>query len=96
MTPQTLARRGLLLGAGIAGITVLGAPAGAGEKAASGPRRKEHDKNDAEEIGPGEDLMREHGVLRRVLLVYREAGRRLAAANDPETVTSAVQSWTGR
>jgi hemerythrin-like domain-containing protein len=92
MTPNIFARRGLLLGAGTAGITLLGAPARAGEKSDGGQRRKEHDKKDEEEIGPGEDLMREHGVLRRVLLVYREAGRRLAAANDPETVTSAVQS----
>ena len=30
-----------------------------------------------EEVGPVEDLMREHGVLRRVLLVYEEAGRRI-------------------
>jgi hemerythrin-like domain-containing protein len=32
-----------------------------------------------EKVGPGEDLMREHGVLRRVMLVYDEAIRRLAA-----------------
>jgi hemerythrin-like domain-containing protein len=30
-------------------------------------------------VPPGEDLMREHGVLRRVMLVYDEAARRLAA-----------------
>jgi hemerythrin-like domain-containing protein len=32
-----------------------------------------------EKVAPGEDLMREHGVLRRVMLVYDEAVRRLAA-----------------
>jgi hemerythrin-like domain-containing protein len=31
------------------------------------------------EMGPTEDLMREHGVLRRVLLVYEEGGRRIQA-----------------
>jgi hemerythrin-like domain-containing protein len=31
------------------------------------------------EIGPTEDLMREHGVLRRVLLVYEEGVRRIQA-----------------
>ncbi len=30
------------------------------------------------DISPTEDLMREHGVLRRILSVYDEAGRRLA------------------
>jgi hemerythrin-like domain-containing protein len=30
-----------------------------------------------EEVSPAEDLMREHGVLRRLLLVYEEAVRRL-------------------
>jgi hemerythrin-like domain-containing protein len=32
-----------------------------------------------EGVGPNEDLMREHGVLRRILLVYEEAVRRLRA-----------------
>jgi hemerythrin-like domain-containing protein len=32
-----------------------------------------------EEISPAEDLMREHGVLKRILLVYGEAQRRLEA-----------------
>ena len=35
-------------------------------------------KEKAEDIPPTEDLMREHGVLRRILLVYDEAARRLA------------------
>ena len=35
-----------------------------------------------EEVTPAEDLMREHGVLRRVLLVLDEASRRLVA-NEP-------------
>jgi len=34
-------------------------------------------------VTPGEDLMREHGILRRVLLVYEEIDRR-ARANDPQ------------
>jgi hemerythrin-like domain-containing protein len=41
-----------------------------------------------EEISPAEDLMREHGVLKRVLLVYRELIRRLEANENfsPETL----------
>ncbi|MEV5749530.1 hemerythrin domain-containing protein [Actinoallomurus sp. NPDC052308] len=33
----------------------------------------------AEEVPPTEDLMREHGVLKRILLIYQEAERRLRA-----------------
>ena len=36
-----------------------------------------------EEVSPGEDLMREHGVLNRVLLVYEEGARRLEGQEDP-------------
>jgi hemerythrin-like domain-containing protein len=35
-----------------------------------------------EEVSPPEDLMREHGVLKRILLIYDEATRRLAAKQD--------------
>lgn len=34
------------------------------------------DMRDEEEVTPVEDLMREHGVLRRVLLIYEEVDRR--------------------
>lgn len=37
---------------------------------------------DEEEVSPPEDLMREHGVLKRVLLVYEEAIRRIDAKQD--------------
>lgn len=41
------------------------------------------DASEAEgDVGPLEDLMREHGVLRRVLLVYEEGLRRIAAHQD--------------
>ncbi|MGA2257529.1 MAG: hemerythrin domain-containing protein [Thermoguttaceae bacterium] len=36
----------------------------------------------AEEVSPGEDLMREHGLLKRILLIYGEAIRRLNAKED--------------
>jgi hypothetical protein len=35
-----------------------------------------------EEVAPPEDLMREHGVLKRVLLVYREVIRRVDAHEE--------------
>jgi hemerythrin-like domain-containing protein len=39
-------------------------------------------KSEEEEVSPAEDLMREHGVLKRVLLVYEEAIRRIDAKQD--------------
>jgi hemerythrin-like domain-containing protein len=42
--------------------------------ASAQPQPKEHDEP---EVGAVEDLMREHGVIRRVLVVYRETAIRL-------------------
>jgi hemerythrin-like domain-containing protein len=46
-----------------------------------------------EEVGPVEDLMREHGVLRRVLLIYDEALRRFDAGKDlpPRLLTDSAR-----
>jgi hemerythrin-like domain-containing protein len=62
----TITRRRFVAGAGVA---LLAAHAGAAEK-------------EEEQVAPGEDLMREHGVLRRVMLVYDEAVRRLETKRD--------------
>lgn len=43
----------------------------------------------AEDIAPPEDLMREHGVLRRILLIYDEGLRRLHAREDFDLSTLA-------
>ena len=43
---------------------------------------KKDDKKDEEEVGAAEDLMREHGVLNRILLIYEEGLRRLHAKED--------------
>ncbi|HXU68743.1 MAG TPA: hemerythrin domain-containing protein [Polyangia bacterium] len=66
MTPT---RRQLL--AGGAALLVAGAASAADKK----------DK-DEDEVSPTEDLMREHGVLRRVLLIYGEVLRRFDASKD--------------
>jgi hemerythrin-like domain-containing protein len=51
-------------------------------------------KDDApeEDVSPAEDLMREHGVLKRVLLIYGEALRRLGENEDmpPEALQQAA------
>jgi hemerythrin-like domain-containing protein len=41
--------------------------------------QKADEKKDAEDISPAEDLMREHGVLNRILLIYDDHLRMLAA-----------------
>jgi hemerythrin-like domain-containing protein len=57
--------------------------AGATILAAGTTRAAEEKGTQQPEVGPAEDLMREHGVLRRVMLVYDEAIRRLGAAPKP-------------
>jgi hemerythrin-like domain-containing protein len=48
--------------------------------AAAGVRASAAERKEAEEaVSPTEDLMREHGVLRRILLVYGEVIRRVEA-----------------
>ena len=49
--------------------------------------------DEEEEVSPAEDLMREHGVLKRVLLVYGEAIRRIETNEDlpPETVMDSAK-----
>lgn len=45
--------------------------------------KPEHSKEEEEgEVTPNEDLMREHGLLRRILLVYDESVRRLNDSHD--------------
>jgi hemerythrin-like domain-containing protein len=53
---------------------------------------KEEENND-NKVSPPEDLMREHGVLKRILLVYGEAIRRLEAKEDlpPEPIAESAR-----
>jgi hemerythrin-like domain-containing protein len=50
-------------------------------------KAKDDKKAEPEEVSAAEDLMREHGVLNRILLVYEEGLRRLRAKEDvpPDT-----------
>jgi hemerythrin-like domain-containing protein len=47
----------------------------------------------AEDVSPAEDLMREHGVLKRVLLIYGEVERRISANVDfpPENLKNSAE-----
>jgi hypothetical protein len=83
-------RRQFLRGAAGAGaaMVVLGRATLSAAKS-----KKEEPKKDEEEVSPTEDLMREHGVLRRILLVYGEVIRRLGGNQElkPETIAEAAQ-----
>lgn len=60
--------------------------------AAGKEKKGDKDKEKEEDVGPTEDLMREHGVLNRVLLVYDHFIQEIDARRDvkPEFVASAA------
>ena len=87
---RTFLRMVGLAGSGFTLAACLPIQTGSGEvlaKAASGKVMA-----DVEEVLPVEDLMREHGVLRRILLIYGEAIKRLDAGQglDPSVVSDAA------
>ena len=69
-------RRRLLVSAGIAGAGLLAGTSRVGVAVAAGKKKQGEEK----EVGAVEDLMREHGVLRRALLVYIESVPKLRAS----------------
>ena len=85
-------RRQLIIGGSAiltSGLTLpLASFAQAKTETKAGPRKEEGE----EEVSTNEDLMREHGVLNRVLLIYEEAERRIAAKQqfDPAIVGNAA------
>jgi hemerythrin-like domain-containing protein len=89
-------RRELLAAAamGVVGAAV-GGPVLAKEPAGSASQKlaKEKDHDEEEEVSPAEDLMREHGVLRRILLIYTHALHRLWAKKDlpPQPLADAAE-----
>jgi len=105
-TPTDLesTRRDLLrLGVSVAGASLMGASAMAAQPAARcstaeqvarpGEPRAQGDGQE-EEVSPAEDLMREHAVLTRMLLIYGEAAQRLeSAARDlsPEPLAQSAE-----
>ena len=69
-------RRGFLHDASIAGAGLLAPLALAQQKPE--PKEKGEKEKENEKISPAEDLMREHGVLNRILLIYDEHLRMLS------------------
>ena len=70
-------RRHLLVGA--AGSLLLSAPALADQRRQATPKKK---TAESVPVTATEDLMREHGVLRRILLVYVAGARRIGQGED--------------
>ncbi|MDC0683413.1 hemerythrin domain-containing protein [Sorangium atrum] len=82
MNNDGLLRRTLVLATSSIGMSaVLGACARQRGAAAREPKQ-EGGAGEGDEVTPGEDLMREHGVLRRVMFLYDEAIRRLDGPAD--------------
>jgi hemerythrin-like domain-containing protein len=82
-TRRSFARAGLIAGASIlTGSTLLRA----------NEEKKTEGVGEAG-VTPGEDLMQEHGVLKRILLVYGETVRRLDANQDlpPEPIVDSAR-----
>jgi hemerythrin-like domain-containing protein len=81
-------RRDFLRTSASAAGLVLAACAGPGRGDAASPKAG----HDEAEVTPGEDLMQEHGVLERILLVYDEAARRIERSEqlDLAVLTSAA------
>jgi hemerythrin-like domain-containing protein len=80
-------RRALLIGGLSSAAALFTGCAATGRDSKSKPTKPEED------VSPGEDLMREHGVLNRVLLVYEECTRRIEAKKDipPEPIADAAK-----
>jgi len=69
-------RRAFLTGAGAGAVVLLSGCAGPSQA-----NRRERDEGESE-ISASEDLMREHGVLHRLLLVYEASRAQLAGAAE--------------
>ena len=84
-------RRDLIRVVTVTGGGLLLAGCAAGGKGRGGGKEQKGGEGE-QEVSPAEDLMREHGVLKRVLLVYGEALRRIESNQDlpPDPVADAA------
>src|SRR6266699_1211586 len=82
LQPQNFLKSGIILGGAVL----------AGSGLLDGAETEKKGDEEEAEVGPPEDLMREHGVPKRVLLIYGEALRRLDAKEDfpPEPLADAA------
>jgi hemerythrin-like domain-containing protein len=75
----------------VAPVLLLGGCAAENRSASDEADKEKHEEGE-EEVTPPEDLMREHGVLKRIMLVYDEILRRMQAKQDfpPEALADAA------
>jgi hemerythrin-like domain-containing protein len=93
INPIDTKKRAWIKGAAVTGAVIAGGLALSPAAAAKDKRGKSSARKEEVEVTPPEDLMREHGVLDRLLLVY-EAGIRKFASNedfDPAIITGAAE-----
>jgi len=85
---QEKTRRDFLLQSGIVSATLM-VP---GVSAFAVQEKGGEKAGEEVEVSPTEDLMREHGLLNRVLLIYEESARRLGGKGDldPKVLTDAT------
>src|SRR5207244_3390110 len=75
-----------------ASAAMLQSPLAAGQESKKSDHKK--GEKEAQEVTANEDLMREHGVLRRALLVYGECAARLR--QNPSSVDPAALHKTAQ
>jgi hemerythrin-like domain-containing protein len=86
---RDIGRRGFLSRASVMGVAVaMPAALTAQQRRGSAAKRPGQ-----EDVAPPEDLMREHGVLKRVLLIYDEGIRRIESRQQlpPEPIKNSAQ-----
>lgn len=91
MKTQDTSRKDFLRAVRAAGAGLLVARfTGAAERKKAEMEKKKPEPE--EEVAPAEDLMREHGVLNRILLIYEEGLRRLEGRQElpPESLSGAA------
>lgn len=79
---EFIKKGGILMGSAVALQTD-----GAFTSAASSSKNKKSEGKKEEEVSPGEDLMREHGVLARILLIYDDISMKLENEQNYPTAT---------
>ncbi|HYQ41671.1 MAG TPA: hemerythrin domain-containing protein [Polyangiaceae bacterium] len=89
-TAQAIDTRRDFLATSVTGLLLIGCAAESGKAARTAGAANE--KKEAE-VTPGEDLMQEHGLIERILLIYDEGARRITQ-NEPldlETIAGAAR-----
>ncbi|HEX2714449.1 MAG TPA: hemerythrin domain-containing protein [Candidatus Acidoferrales bacterium] len=91
MTEHSKSRRQVIRWIGVVSGGAIFADRGC-LRAENRPKEQVNAKGIAEEVSPNEDLMRDHGLLNRLLLIYEEAARRLdvGADLDPAALSRAA------